>query len=229
MRNSIQLLKDSYDLLAGRWKLFGEILVVPAALGVLGAFFTYSALGGLFSLALGIVSIFMTIALLLVLDGRAAEARGAYKSSMAFFWTYLAVSILVGIAILLGLIALVIPGIILTVWFIFSTNIVVLEGKGIIDSIKQSREYVKGKWWPVFVRLLVLAVLGIVLFSILEAIFPIATIAGVLVNNVVGILVAPFALAYVYLMYRDVKGGAVMETITAPAPTGETGPMTDAM
>ena len=56
-------------------------------------------------------------------------------------------AILYGLAIVVGLILLVIPGIILSISLCLAFYLVALENKGAVDSLKSSHALVKGYWW----------------------------------------------------------------------------------
>lgn len=107
------------------------------------------------------------------------------------FWKYLAVSILLGIVVAVGLALLIVPGIILFLMFMFSTFIVIERGLGPIDAMSESRRLTRGHKWQLlgFVGLLFLInLLGLL-----------ALIVGVLVSIPVS------ALAFVHA-YRALGG-----------------------
>lgn len=63
---------------------------------------------------------------------------------------YAGLSLLQGLAILCLIILLIIPGIIFSVFWSFSAYFLILENKGITESMKESKQLVKGRWWKVF-------------------------------------------------------------------------------
>lgn len=74
-------------------------------------------------------------------------------------------------AIVGGLILLIIPAIIFGVWFSFANLAVILSDKGAVAAMKYSKSLVVGRWWEIFVKLLVPAVvigigMNLVLFII---------------------------------------------------------------
>ena len=73
------------------------------------------------------------------------------------------VALLSGIAIFIGLLLLVIPGIWIGVSLVPVIAIVMFEDRGIIDSMRRSFSLVSGNWWQVFLVVIVLAVINIVL------------------------------------------------------------------
>ena len=226
MRNPIQLVKDSLSLVKDNPALFLGILLVPALLSVIAAIFEPAQNAGtvegtewIIFAAVTVVSvianIFMGIALILALSNHSLTVKEAYSESTSFFWRYLGLSILTSIVITIGFILFIIPGVILSVWFTFAVFILVLERTKIIEAMKISREYVKGKWWGVFGRLVAGSLMAFLLLAIL---FAIVRFLGmdILVENIIvtfiSMLIAPIAFAYMYLMYQDVKGTPVTPT-----------------
>jgi uncharacterized membrane protein len=102
------------------------------------------------------------------------------------FWPFLGAYILTVIAIALGFLALIVPGIILSMGLAFVSYLVVDRGLGPIEAIKESWRITKGHKWQLL--LLFLALLGINLLGIL------ALIIGVFVT--VPITMLAFAHAY---------------------------------
>ena len=96
-----------------------------------------------------------------------------------------ALSIIVGIIVLLGFIALVIPGIILAIMFSLAFPVLIIENKGFSESMSRSRELVGHRWLKTFATYLVLAIIiGIssAVASVLSAPFGIASpvVSGIL-------------------------------------------------
>ncbi len=108
---------------------------------------------------------------------------------------------------------MIIPGIIFSVWLTFAGFVLIQEGKRGMNALSRSRHLVKEYWWGVFGRLLllgiVIGVISIVCTAILMFIFGYLLESGValeIANNVlstiVGVIVAPFTLAFTFLIYR---------------------------
>jgi uncharacterized membrane protein len=74
------------------------------------------------------------------------------------FWKYLGASILYALAIVVGLVLLVVPGIILALMFMFTTFIVIDRGLGPIEAMKESNRITYGHKWTLlgFTLMLVL-------------------------------------------------------------------------
>ena len=99
------------------------------------------------------------------------------------FWTFLGVSILVGLAIGIGFVLLIVPGIIATLLFMFATFIVIDRGLGPIAAMKESMRIGSGHRWTLLgliAVLLLIALLGAVaLFVGLLVAMPVSTLAFV--------------------------------------------------
>jgi hypothetical protein len=71
-----------------------------------------------------------------------------------------AVDIIFAVAVGLGLIALIVPGVIAFAWFVLAAPVVEIEGRGVRDSFHRSRELVRGSFWPVLGLLLPLVIVS---------------------------------------------------------------------
>jgi len=102
------------------------------------------------------------------------------------------------LVILVGGILLIIPGIIFYIYFEFSFFVFVGEGIKGAKALSRSKELVKGYWWQVFLREIVIM---IVLFVSAWAIGQIPVIGFFL-----GLVLAtPFVIIFSYLIYKDLK------------------------
>lgn len=102
------------------------------------------------------------------------------------FLPYLAGQILVGLAVLVGLVLLIVPGIIAALGFLFSSYLIVDKGRGPIEAMKESWRITKGNRWKLFLLVLAIAGINIVGFFLL--------VVGLLVT----IPVTMLALAHAY-------------------------------
>lgn len=229
MTGPIQLFKNSLAIVKANLFLFLSILLIPIVVSFLTALFapnmatgimiTYEFVIYLFLMVVSIVlNILMTVALILAINDNSISAKMAYNQARQYFWKYIGLSIVMSLLIMVGFVLLIIPGIILSVWFVFSTFILVLENGAIIESLKKSREYVRGKWWAIFGRLIAMSLFILLLgmlISLITVFMPAHAITEAIVSALT-VLLAPIAMAYMYLMYTEVKTGPA--TVTA-APT----------
>ncbi|HVD66897.1 MAG TPA: hypothetical protein VNB65_08385 [Gaiellaceae bacterium] len=184
------------------------ILLLGALLGWFGA-----ALGSL----IGLAGIFwlqgaLVVAIDDVRDGRADLSIGETLDRVRPRLSTLALAgLLAGVAIGLGLVLLIVPGLfLLTIWLVIVPAIM-LEGCGVSAAFARSQELVRGYGWSVFgvIALTVLIYLGVVIASGLVRDAFDSVWASVVINIAVQTVTAPFiALAWTttYYQLRDLKG-----------------------
>jgi hypothetical protein len=102
-------------------------------------------------------------------------------SKLLWIW---ALSILVGIIVVVGFIALVIPGIILAIMFALSFPVLIIENKGVVDSMGRSRELVGQRWLKTFATYLVMAIIVGIASAIASAISAPFGVASPVVNGI---------------------------------------------
>lgn len=225
MRTPIDLFKGSWAILQNNLMLFVGILLVPIVVSVIVQLFAPSQATGVIDtmewtvyvglmLISAVINILMAIALILAIDNGSLTVKSAYRESMKMFWSYLGLTIVSSVILFVGFLLLIIPGIILSIWLAFSTFILVLERAGIKESLVRSREYVRGRWWAVFGRIIAIAIVLIVISMIISSllvVIPSEWLAEAVVAGL-SMMLAPLGMGYMYLMYQDVSGHA-----TAPS------------
>jgi uncharacterized membrane protein len=111
------------------------------------------------------------------------------------FWKYLGASILLALAIGIGLVLLIVPGIIFGLMFMFTTFIVIERGLGPIDAMSESNRLTRGHKWQLFgfsLLLLLINVLGLLALVVgLLVSIPVSTLAFVHAYRVLGGKAAP--------------------------------------
>jgi hypothetical protein len=191
---------------------FAVYLVVAVVAGLL-AF----ALGGFGRLLAEVVQTCATFLLEAALVKAVQEARhGGMKLSVGQtirsvlpdFWSVAVASIVAGIAIWVGLLIVVVPGLyLLTIWAVVMP-VLVIERRGVIEAFERSQQLVRGHGWQVFGTLvllfLVLILVGVV-FGTFFVMVPDA-IRGGLGSIVTGTLVAPYIAVVVTLLYYRLAG-----------------------
>ncbi len=170
---------------------FGFGALVSFASGMrnllLGVFIVLMILGNFLAM------IWVVLGWIFLVFNENATLPQAMKFAMEKFGTYLWVALLAALAILGGAILLIVPGVIVAVWFFFSGFVVVDQGASGVTALVKSRMLVSGRWWPVFGRLLLLWLLSGIILSI-----PI-------VGQILFIAVLPFSYIYWGEMYKDLK------------------------
>ena len=110
--------------------------------------------------------------------------RDLVKFGSSSYLKYISLS-LVSLIFLFGLFLLfIIPGIIFSIYWIFGIYVLLDEKKGILKSLKRSREIVRGRWWRVFGYLLLVILILMVILSIFSLIqLPTQIIYKVKISN----------------------------------------------
>jgi hypothetical protein len=192
--------------------------VIAALLGLVGGF-----IGTLLGSLIGIVAAFLLQATLVkavqdVRDGRADMSLGeTVRAATPYLGRVAGASILAGLAISIGLVLLIAPGLFLiTIWAVI-VPVIVLEGRGAMASFGRSRQLVRGRGWHVFGTLVLTWVILLVVNIVLGLVFvalPNALSNG-LSSVISGTLVAPFIALVVTLVYYRLTA-----TSADPVPPG---------
>ncbi len=137
-------------------------------------------------------------------DGRTDLSIGATMSSaVPYIWSVAGASILAGIAISIGLILIIVPGLwLITIWAVI-IPVIVIERVRALDSFGRSRQLVRGHGWQVFGTLVLVFIILIVVDIVLGIIFsalPLLWRTG-LSTVVSGTLISPFIALVVTLIY----------------------------
>lgn len=152
--------------------------------------------------------------------GHAAKGEGvdlgySLKQGVSQLPRYLFAGIIYLIAILLGSLLLVIPGIYLLVALIPFFVIVVMEGKHPWNAFKDSRALVRNHWWH---TLAVLAIPAIIISLILSGLgileFFISGPMAATISFVVKSLVWPFFIALHVVIWHDLKQRSQVEKVS---------------
>src|SRR6266511_4997111 len=177
----------------------------------------------------GLLAALATILMYLVLTGAitravAAEVAGedpgveqSYRFGFHRLGSVLLVSILVGLATLVGLILFVIPGIYIGVRLAVSIEALVVEGRRGIQAMGRSWELVGGHWWHAFGTLVVAwLVIGVVSSVITLPFGDTSWFVQGLVAAVATVVTLPYGVLVGVLLYLDLrarKEGLTMEAL----------------
>lgn len=192
------------------------------------------------------ISILCTVPLTLIIYG-AAIARGesvaqgnritlvaALGRGLKCLVAMLFASILFGLCVAVGLVLLVVPGLILMMSLFMYQPAIVLDGKGVVESLKYSHGLVWGNWWRTAAVFTIALIIIYVLF-ILIGIAAGLLFVGVGIDPVImflvqavttllaGLVITPFFVALYLEVYRDLKmrklGGDLAARIEAVGTT----------
>jgi hypothetical protein len=195
--------KYAGHLLAIAFVIYVVAAVIAAVLGLIGPF------GLLLGLIVEFFAAFLLQATLIkavqdVRDGRVdLTIRETVSAATPFIWSVAGASILAGIAITIGLILIIVPGLyLITIWAVL-VPVIVIEGSGAFAAFGRSHQLVRGHGWHVFGTLVLVFIILIVVDFVLGLIFvalPLLWRDGI--STVVsGTLIAPFLALVVTLIY----------------------------
>lgn len=224
------------EVIGSAFKIYGDqaSVLIPAAVAVfaIGALARLAFTGGaavLVSLVGLVLSTFyqgMVVELVRdVQDGRRDNSVGQlFRGVAPIVLPLIGLSIVLGIAVGIGFILIIVPGLFLmTIWAVAAPSLVI-ERNGVFAAFGRSRELVRGNGWQVFGVILVVLVLGIAVAVIVGVIASGLGDGGrALVQWVFEVLVSPFTAlisAVLYFSLRGVHG----ESTAADAPPGGTAP-----
>jgi hypothetical protein len=213
-------------VLGEAWQMYrrfaGHLLTIALVIYVAAAIVAglLSLAGGLAGLLLAeIVELFAAFLLQATLvkavqdvrDGRADLSIGETVSAATpYIWSVAAASILAGIAITIGLILIIVPGLwLITIWAVI-IPVIVIERSGALNSFSRSRQLVRGHGWHVFGTLVLVFIIMIVVDIVLRIIFsalPLLWRDG-LSTVVSGTLISPYIALVVTLIYYRLVGAS---------------------
>lgn len=172
------LVIQSFILYKRHWKLmfqFLGLLFIPySILGVLGSIIkpvidqssssavsTGFAVGySILAIVASVIGFWISIALTRTIaeiyrnEKEQPKTGEELADAKPFVWPAILAIVLGALAIVGGFVLLIVPGVILALWYIFSIEAVILDGrKSPRDALRASRELSRGRWWAVLWRL----------------------------------------------------------------------------
>src|SRR3954454_5036252 len=166
-----------------------------------------------------------------VQDGRRDHSTGElFPSVTPVLLPLLGLAIVAGIAIAIGFVLLIIPGLILlTIWAV-AAPVMVIEHPGVFTALGRSRDLVRGYGWPVFGTIVLAALIDLAVNIVAGLVASGLSDAGTaVVNWIAATLTAPiFALtsAVLYFALLAVQDTGVQAAPGEPSPFGDESPRT---
>ena len=125
------------------------------------------------------------------IDKGQADLGAAVRLAASRLLGIWALSIIVGILVVVGFIALIVPGIILGIMFSLAFPALIIENKGVSDSMDRSRQLVGHRWGKSFVLYLVIGIIVVIASVIVSAISAPFGIASPVVSGLLSALYEP--------------------------------------
>jgi hypothetical protein len=217
-RRAWEIYKRRGGVLIGLYLL--SILFFVLSLGIfIGASFVFSlffpevkqavlAAGGLLGATLGSIVFFWGLtALIYAVTDEDLGVRDALVRGGGRIWSFLWFYSLAGFIIAGGFLLFVIPGIIFLTWFAFGQFVLASEDIRGMNALLKSKEYVKERWFDVFLRLFL-----VWLVSVGVSVVP-------LIGPLLSLLFMPYMLVFTYLLYRDLR--SLKGELNYPGSAGE--------
>lgn len=120
-----------------------------------------------------------------------ASLQASFNFTISRLLSLLAVSIITGILIAIGLIAFVVPGIILAIMFSLVVPAIIIENIGALESLSRSRLLVSHRWLKTFGLLLLLYVIIGIVSALVVVISTPFGLASLLVSSILTAFIQP--------------------------------------
>ena len=213
------LLKESWQVFVDRWETFVGLMAIMFSFPILIilipiVFKKYYPDIGLAVLAF-ISPLFLLLLLLsswslISLVCASANPNLGIKESLKQGWRklipYWWILFLQGIIIAGGYLLFIVPGIIFYVWFSLASYVFVAENVRGMDALLKSKEYIKGYWGNVFLRILFLAIVAYLIDLLINLPFLITKQSPLnLLPALVNLIIIPVSIIYIYQIYSHLR------------------------
>ena len=152
-----------------------------------------------------VVSATITFALGEIYVGRAVEILSAYKFSFSVLLPMMGTFLLAGLAMCLGLLLLIIPGLYLMLAYMLVSQVVVLEGVYGMNTLRRSHELMKGSFLRAIGIFLLVIVIGQVLGGAVEYALGFIPFFGSIGSALVQSVLLAFSTAVFVVFYFEIR------------------------
>jgi hypothetical protein len=207
------LFSDAWRLYKERWSVLIEIILLPTLVVILGTVLIVLDLGSLFRVLgglivfIGWITFAYSVLPIIYSVHHATGVDASYKATIGWFWPFVWLGILEFLAVIGAYVMLIIPGLWLGLAVSFAVYVFVIEGRRGIDALRQSKDYVKGYWWAVLGRVLLLELVYLAAMLVIR--IPVAMVGGQVVGAVASLVIVPFfvpfAMIYSYLIFQNLR------------------------
>lgn len=152
--------------------------------------------------------------------------RKGLNNILGFWW----VGVLSFLIVLGGLSLLIVPGLIFGIWFMFTTQVFVVESQRGLSALLKSKQYVQGSGWDLFGKLLYLGLIGFLVFAsstlIVAAIGPalksVIPFFTDLINVTIGAVLSIISVYYLFYIFEGLKK-IHLRSVNLPIPQKRSG------
>ena len=168
----------------------------------------------LFTLLYVLIAVWAPLALLIASLSKetTSNVKVTLKKSLKLIIPSIGINIVMMVIVLGGYIAFIVPGIILAVQLMLALYVYVDENLGIMDSIRKSRILVRGRWWAIVGRSILLSLAVYALFiiaGIISYIIGVAVgggeLAQIILTSIVMFLYIPYTMCFMAELYLSLK------------------------
>jgi hypothetical protein len=162
------------------------------------------------------------------LNGEKADFKDCLVTGARFLLPVIGISILTGLAVAVGLVLLIVPGVLMMLAWCVNIPVVVVERKGVFEAFGRSAELTRGHRGAIFLLLVIYAVIawivsavglaltgGLDLAALSAGGFKPAQWALLTVFQLVEALVGAAGVASIYYELRSIKDGVGPSTLAA--------------
>jgi hypothetical protein len=141
------------------------------------------------------------------MSGRPVSLSEAVRVAFGRFLPLLGLTICMGLAIAMGIMLLIVPGIMLIIMWYVTTPAFVIERLDISASFARSRALTKGHRWPIFGMALLLFIAGIIMALVVEKVLALSGSGGFMIAGslVWAGLTGAFNMVLVVATYYDLR------------------------
>jgi len=169
------IIYSQFSIITG---LFGYHVTIPVGMGGLGAIYAQVAIGYAISFIFAnLLEAAITHGTIVSLNGGKASFGECLSTAISNILPLLAIVLIETIAILLGFVVLIVPGVILMLMLCVPVQVRVTEHKGIMESLSRSAELTKGYKGQIFGLLVIYFVVIIVIELLIRPLTGVAMIA----------------------------------------------------
>lgn len=161
-------------------------------------------------------------------NGKTMNPMDALTAGVKLFLPLFGLGIVVGLGIFLGFLLLIVPGVILAVIWSAATGVLVVEQKGVFDSMQRSRDLTRGYRWQIFGLGVIFWIVSIIigmLFGGIGAVTGgdftmgspnvIVNMATTAISNVLSAVISAAGAAALYFELRSAKEGVGPEELAS--------------
>ncbi len=146
--------------------------------------------------------------------------RQAYKDSKSYFWKFTVLMFVMGIITILYLPLLLLPALIVGIYFIVAMQVFVSEKVGVKESLLRSFEYVKGNFWKMFGLLATWTVIAMPVSAVFDSIVENSEVMGVVIfaaviRFILSLVFTAFFMCIASVAYKALRAKKTILNVTA--------------